>query len=137
MLPLPLPDDQGRCVILMRNGVYLPEEVKILDVIKVNMMTSDVLLEENDRMVVCGSVNVMDHANSTLAHMAQFSPSLVKKMTTLFQVKFAEPALAIQCPSDCFILKGTSKCAESLSETSPLDVWWNFLDEGPAIASKV
>lgn len=84
MLPLPLPDDQGRCVMLMRNGVY-PPELKITDIIKVNMMISDILLEENDRLVICGSVNVLDHEKNTLAHMVQFSPAVVKKMTTLFQ----------------------------------------------------
>jgi len=100
MLPLPLPDDQGRCLILMRNGVY-PPETKIADVIKVNMMTSDILLEENDRMVICGSVNVMDHAKNTLAHMVQMTPATVKKMTTLFQVTFSEPTLAFNYPWHC------------------------------------
>ena len=94
MLPLPLPDDQGRCLILMRNGVY-PPETKIADVIKVNMMTSDILLEENDRMVICGSVNVMDHENESLALMVQMTPAIAKKMSTLFQVTFAEPQTAM------------------------------------------
>jgi hypothetical protein len=62
MLPRPLPDDQGRTVILSRNPVF-PLDVKIVDVIKTNMMMTDILLEENDRMIVCGSVNVMDHEN--------------------------------------------------------------------------
>jgi len=90
MIPLPLPDDKGRCLILMRNGVY-PPETKIADVIKVNMMTADILLEENDRLVICGSMNVMDHEKNTLAHMIQMTPATVKKMTTLFQVTFAVP----------------------------------------------
>jgi hypothetical protein len=97
MLPLPLPDDQGRTVILMRNGV-IPPDVKMVDVIKTNFMTSDILLEESDRLVICGSVNVLDHDKSTLALMAQMTPSLVKKMTTIFQVTFAEPPLAINYP---------------------------------------
>jgi hypothetical protein len=91
----------------MRSAAY-PPEVKITDVFKMNMMMSDLLLEENDRIVICGSVNVMDHTNNTLAHMAQFSPALVKKMTTLFQVRFHGPPLAIHCPRDCCIFKGTS-----------------------------
>jgi hypothetical protein len=115
MLPLPLPDDQGRCVMLMRNGVY-PPELKITDIIKVNMMISDILLEENDRLVICGSVNVLDHEKNTLAHMVQFSPAVVKKMTTLFQVMVAEPPLAIHCPRDCYIFKGTSTRTESLAQ---------------------
>jgi len=92
MLPLPLPDDQGRSVLLMRDGV-LPPDVKMLDVGKANMMISDIVLEENDRFVICGSVNVMDHENSSLALMSQMTPSLAKKIATLFQVTFAKPPL--------------------------------------------
>ncbi|PNF24411.1 Retinol-binding protein pinta [Cryptotermes secundus] len=84
-LPLPLPDELGRRVILMRSGIYRPEEVAILNLFKTNMMLADVLLDEDDRASICGTVNVMDHSNLTMAHMSQFSPFLVKKMTTLFQ----------------------------------------------------
>jgi hypothetical protein len=74
----------------MRNGVY-PPETKIADVIKVNMMMADILLEEDDQLVICGSMNVMDHEKNTLAHMIHYTPATVKKMTTLFQVTFAVP----------------------------------------------
>jgi phosphoribosylformylglycinamidine (FGAM) synthase-like amidotransferase family enzyme len=111
MLPLPLPDGQGRFVMLMRNSVY-PSDVKIADVVKVNMMTADILLEENDRLVICGSVSAMDHEKNTLAHMVQMTPSVAKKMSTLFQVTFAEPPLAINCTKDCYISKGTTTCEE-------------------------
>jgi hypothetical protein len=90
MLPLPLPDAEGRRVVLFRSGITIPEEVKIADVFKAQMMVSDIMFEEDDRVIVCGSVNVMDHSHTTLAHMAQFSPSLTKKATTLFQVNMAE-----------------------------------------------
>lgn len=75
----------------MRNGLYRPEEVAIIDLFKTNMMLADVLLEEDDRVSICGTVNVMDHSNMTIAHVSQFSPALVRKMTTLFQVKTGEP----------------------------------------------
>jgi hypothetical protein len=90
-----LPDDLGRRVMLMRNGLYNPEKADITDVFKTNMMVTDVLLEEDDRAIVCGTVGVMDHSNMTLSHISQFSPSLVKKMTTLFQVKFGKPTKTI------------------------------------------
>ena len=93
-LPLPLADDQGRIVLLARNGAF-PPDVKIIDVIKANMMISDILLEENDRVVICGSVNVMDNENTSLALMSQMTPALAKKMSTLFQVTFAKKPLAI------------------------------------------
>ena len=98
----------------MRNGVY-PPEVKIADVVKVNMMTADLLIEENDRFVICGAVNVLDHEKNTLAHMVQMTPSVVKKMSTVFQVTFADPPLAINYPRECYIFKYTSTWIESCS----------------------
>jgi hypothetical protein len=103
MLPLPLPDDQGRFLMLMRNGAYQPE-TKMADLIKVNMMIADILLEENDRVVICGTVSVSDLENVTLAHMVQMTPALAKKMTTIMQVTFAEPALAINYSSTATFL---------------------------------
>jgi hypothetical protein len=94
-LPLPLPDEQGRRVMLMRNGLHNPDQVSIQSLFKTNMMMLDVMLEEDDRSIVCGTVNVMDSASVSLAHIAQFNPSLVKKMTTLFQVKITEPTKAV------------------------------------------
>jgi hypothetical protein len=94
MLPLPLPDDQGRCVILERNIVF-PQDVKIVDVMRTNLMMLDILLEENDRLVICGSVNMMDHKNTNMALMVQMTPAIMKKVSTLFQVTFAETPLAI------------------------------------------
>jgi len=114
LLPLPMPDEQGRCLILMRNGVY-PPETNIADVFKVNMMILDVLFEENDQLVICGSANVMDHAKNTLAHMVQMSPAIVKKITTVFQVTFAEPPLATNYPKHCIVFKGTVKCTEGIA----------------------
>ena len=122
MLPLPLPDDQGRTVILARNGV-IPPHVKIVDVIRANFMMTDILLEENDRLVVCGSVNMMDHDKSTLAFMAQMTPAMGKKMTTLFQVTFAEPPLAINYPKHGYTFKGTLTCIEILAEICSVDMY--------------
>jgi hypothetical protein len=104
MFPLPLPDEKGRCLILMRNSVY-PTETKIEDVFKVNMMTLDILLEENDGLVIFGSTFVMDHAKNTLPHMVQMTPAVAKKITTVFQVTFAEPPLAINYPKTATFLK--------------------------------
>jgi hypothetical protein len=86
-LPLPEPDDHGRRVILMRIGVHNPDEVKTVDIFKVNMMIMDILLEEDDRSVICGIVLIIDHFNTTLKHMAQYSPSFAKKTITLLQVR--------------------------------------------------
>ncbi|XP_069691384.1 retinol-binding protein pinta-like [Periplaneta americana] len=85
LVPLPEPDDQGRRVAIMRQGLYDPNKIKIQDVFKFNMMLMDVLLEEDDRSVICGTVSILDHDKMTMAHMMHFSPSLAKKGTTLFQ----------------------------------------------------
>ena len=86
-MPLPLPDDQGRLVVLMRIGVYNPERVKAVDIFRVNMMIMDVLLEDDDRAVICGAVFIIDYSNVTMSHLAQYSPSFAKKTTTLLQVR--------------------------------------------------
>jgi hypothetical protein len=87
MLPLPLPDDKGRCVILARNDVF-HQDLKMVDMMRTNLMLLDIILEENDRVVVCGSVNMMDHENTNMALMVQLTPTIMKKMATLFQVTF-------------------------------------------------
>ena len=71
------------------------------------MIMLDVLFEENDRLIIFGSVNVMDHAKNTMAHMSQMSPAFVKKMTTLFQVTLAEQPFSINYPEHCYIFRGT------------------------------
>jgi hypothetical protein len=75
-----------------------PPETKVADLMKVNTMTMDILMEENDRIVICGSTNAMDLEKNTMAHMVQMTPAIAKKMSTLFQVTFAEPPLAINNP---------------------------------------
>ncbi|PSN30162.1 hypothetical protein C0J52_27760 [Blattella germanica] len=62
------------------------EKAKITDLMKVNLMMMDIMLEEDDRSIICGTVNVMDHKNSKLSDLSHYSPALVKKATTLFQV---------------------------------------------------
>ena len=73
-------------MVLMRIGVHNPERVKVADLFKVNMMITDVLLEEDDRAVICGIVFIIDHSNVTMSHLVQYSPSFAKKTTTLLQV---------------------------------------------------
>jgi hypothetical protein len=84
----------------MRSGAF-PPDVKIVDTMKANMMMLDILLEENDRMVICGSVFMMDHEKNSLALMVQMTPAIAKKMTTVLQVTFAEPSLAISYKWHC------------------------------------
>jgi hypothetical protein len=85
-------------------------------------MMADVLLEENDRIVICGMVNMDDHEKSSLALMAQMTPAMGKKMATIFQVTFAEPPLAINCSEHCYIFKVTLTCKGNLEEIYSVDM---------------
>jgi hypothetical protein len=55
----------------------------------------DILLEEDDRSVICGIVLIIDHFNTTLKHMVQYSPSFAKKTITLLQVRIYIVACSI------------------------------------------
>jgi hypothetical protein len=83
----------------------------------------DILLEENDRLVICGTVNMMDHKNTNFAFMLQMTPAIMKKITTLLQVTFAEPPLAINYPWHCYIFIVTSTSIERLAEIYSRDTW--------------
>ena len=87
ILPLPEPDDQGRRVILMRNGSVDLGKVKAEDVMKVNMMVMDILLYEDDRAAICGTVTLLDHKETKASDLVHYPPSLTKKMSTIFQVR--------------------------------------------------
>jgi hypothetical protein len=49
-------------------------------------MMMDYMIREDDEVVICGTVSLMDMSGMTFAHAAQMTPSLSKKMMTLFQV---------------------------------------------------
>jgi hypothetical protein len=54
--------------------------------LQLNMMAMDYLVREDDQMVVCGQVNIIDLKDVTLTHASQLTPSLVKKVMTCTQV---------------------------------------------------
>ncbi|KAG8226437.1 hypothetical protein J437_LFUL015105 [Ladona fulva] len=83
--PLPEPDDNGRRVFLLRVGIQDPSEVKVTDVFKTNMMMMETMLMDDDRLVVCGNVSVLDLSSVTLSHAAQMTPTIVKQAMISFQ----------------------------------------------------
>ncbi|KAJ9594066.1 hypothetical protein L9F63_014509 [Diploptera punctata] len=85
LIPLPEPDDQGRVVILGRQVSEDPDKIKLTEMFKYNLMLTDYLMSHDDRALVYGTVSIMDHSKSTLGHMKHFSPSLMKKLATVFQ----------------------------------------------------
>lgn len=49
-------------------------------------MAMEYLVREDDQMVVCGQVSVIDLKGVTMTHASQLTPSLVKKVMTCTQV---------------------------------------------------
>jgi predicted aconitase len=115
----------------MRSGAF-PPDGKILDVMKANLMMLDILLEENDRMAICGTVNVMDHEKISWALMVQMTPAIAKKMTTVLQVTFSEPQTAISYLCQCYTFKCILTYIESSAGICSLDTWYVEISrEGP------
>lgn len=85
-LPLPVTETPGSPrLMLMRVGAYDGNEFTIHEVMKVNMMVNDILLLEDDHSIVAGQIGIVDLKNATMAHFIQMQPSLMKKMSMMFQ----------------------------------------------------
>ncbi|XP_071443192.1 retinol-binding protein pinta-like [Hetaerina americana] len=88
LLPLPQADESGRRVILMAGAVGDPKEVKFFDIFKVNFMFMDYLLSRDDRLIVAGSVSVLDMSQASLRQMAQITPAIIKPIMQYSQKGF-------------------------------------------------
>lgn len=86
---LPKPDFEGRSVMLIRPGTCDPSTITIESQFKVSFMHADVVLQEDDRPIVCGEVTIIDLKDVTLSHAVQMTPSVVKKLMVTFQVPHA------------------------------------------------
>lgn len=82
---LPKPDFEGRSVMLIRPGTCDPSTITIESQFKVSFMHADVVLQEDDRPIVCGEVTIIDLKDVTLSHAVQMTPSVVKKLMVTFQ----------------------------------------------------
>ena len=85
-LPLEKPDPAGRQVVIVRTGRHNTSTTGVEELFKATHMTSDVLLQENEQMTVCGVVQIMDMTGVTAAHGLQMTPAVVKKAMTVWQV---------------------------------------------------
>lgn len=86
MLPLPksaTPDEPR--IIFGSFGGYNPADYPVDELMKVFVLVGDVMAEEDDQMIVAGQVNIIDLKNATLAHFMAFTPTMLKKMTTMMQ----------------------------------------------------
>lgn len=86
MVVLDTPDDQGRALGVVRFGKIDPKKHDIVDVMKVNTISSEIMMLENDRAVVAGLVSVIDCKGITLDHMLSMTPSLMKKAVKITEV---------------------------------------------------
>lgn len=55
---------------------------------KTNMMIQDILFLEDDQFVIAGQSMIQDMKGITMNHMAQMTPSMVKKAMTCFHTAY-------------------------------------------------
>jgi hypothetical protein len=86
MLPLPKTVGEGTPrIILGLPGDLDPNVYPIDEVFKVMFMCGDLMMEDDDQMIVAGQVNIVDLKKASLAHFLHFTPTMMKKMTTLME----------------------------------------------------
>ena len=84
-LPLKLKDANSPCIMLFRFTGLDPKKVNIHDSFKLYTMLHDILLLENDNYVVKGFMAIQDFQDATMTHMLMMTPTLAKKVATIFQ----------------------------------------------------
>lgn len=78
-LPLPLVDKQNNSrILLVRQGAYDPNEISVMDVMKVSYMMSDLMMLEDDYTVIAGQTIIIDLKGLSFGHIKQQSPTLLK-----------------------------------------------------------
>ncbi|XP_053684678.1 alpha-tocopherol transfer protein-like [Sabethes cyaneus] len=85
---LPLPYTMGADgprIVLVRMGCYDPSKYSIVDIMKVCYMITDLLLVNDDISVIAGHMVMVDLRGLSLSALAQFSPTLIKKMTSVIE----------------------------------------------------
>lgn len=84
-VPLHGYDKHGRYTLLMKMSSFDPNNMKLDDMLKCNMMIMELAMKDNLQAQLKGIVIVQDMSGMTAAHATQLSISLAKKMTTVFQ----------------------------------------------------
>lgn len=78
------PDDPR--VMLMRPGIYDPNKISVMDIMRVNYMILCSTILDDDQSIIAGLRWVGDLNHATLGHFTQMTPSVMKKMVVLGQV---------------------------------------------------
>ncbi|XP_058463375.1 alpha-tocopherol transfer protein-like [Malaya genurostris] len=85
-LPLPYTIGAGGPrIMLARMGCYDPSKYSIVEIMKVCYMITDLLLVNDDVSVIAGHMVLVDLRGMSLSTLAQFSPTLIKKLTSVIE----------------------------------------------------
>lgn len=79
------PDDPR--IMLMRQGVCNPDKISMIDVLRVTHMSMCSFIMDDDQFVIAGGKIVNDMSNMTMSHFTQITPTIMKKMGILSQVR--------------------------------------------------
>ncbi|XP_061392751.1 alpha-tocopherol transfer protein-like [Musca vetustissima] len=96
-LPTPL-NGNGPRIGLMRNGVYPADKFAIEDVLKLIHAMQEINMIEDDYAILQGAIFIGDFGKSTMAHLMQMTPSIMKKMTV-----YSEEAVPLRPKAQHFI----------------------------------
>ncbi|XP_069965217.1 alpha-tocopherol transfer protein-like [Bactrocera oleae] len=89
-LPIPL-NETGPRIIFIRVGIYPIDKYKLKDILTVTYAQTELTMLSDDTAVVNGFVNLVDAAKANAAHLAQYTPTILKK-----SLCFAEKALPLR-----------------------------------------
>ncbi|XP_049794277.1 alpha-tocopherol transfer protein-like isoform X1 [Schistocerca nitens] len=85
VVQLPERDPEGRRVTLLRAGKLAPGTFQPEEQAKVDFMSGDATLWEDDTTVICGEVLIQDMQGATMAHFTAMSPWLMRRIMTCYQ----------------------------------------------------
>lgn len=78
-VPLPVVNKLNNSrLLLIRQGAYDPNEISVMDVMKVSYMLSDLLMVEDDNTTIAGHTVLIDLKGLSFDHIKQQSPTLLK-----------------------------------------------------------
>lgn len=76
---------QNRLVVIIRVAAHNPKIHKQDDVFKAGMMVLDVVAKESEQCQIYGCVAIFDMAGVTIAHAAEMTPKVVKRLVFSWQ----------------------------------------------------
>lgn len=82
VLPCPTPlNETGPRLILVRLGIYNPDEFNFMDFTLLSNLYYQISLFEDDIPCISGLVNIIDCSGLTAKHLMQITPTIMKRMS--------------------------------------------------------